>query len=84
MPPPAAGIPVTLPEFPMHVPTAAPLAAKPLPFYRQLYFQVVVAIVLGAILGHYEPAFAESLEPLGDAIERIAYLYGKPTAVRRL
>lgn len=25
-----------------------------------------------------------TLEPLHDAIERIAYLYGKPTAVRRL
>jgi hypothetical protein len=25
-----------------------------------------------------------TLEPLRDAIERIAYLYGKPTAIRRL
>lgn len=33
----------------MHIPTAAPVPAKPLPIYRQLYFQVIVAIVLGAI-----------------------------------
>ncbi len=25
------------------------------PLYRQLYFQVIVAIVLGALLGHFEP-----------------------------
>ncbi len=30
----------------MHIPTAAPAPAKPLPIYRQLYFQVIVAIVL--------------------------------------
>ena len=29
----------------MHIPTAAPVPAKPLPIYRQLYFQVIVAIV---------------------------------------
>jgi aerobic C4-dicarboxylate transport protein len=34
------------------------------PLYRQLYFQVVVAIFVGAVLGHFEPAFAESLKPL--------------------
>jgi len=62
----------------MHVPTAAPLAAKPLPFYRQLYFQVVVAIVLGAILGHYEPAFAESLKPLGDGFIKLVKMIIAP------
>lgn len=62
----------------MHVPTTAPLAAKPLPFYRQLYFQVVVAIVLGAILGHCEPAFAESLKPLGDAFIKLVKMIIAP------
>ena len=28
-----------------------------LPFYRQLYFQVVLAIVLGVLLGHFEPQY---------------------------
>lgn len=51
----------------MHIPTAAPAPAKPLPIYRQLYFQVIVAIVLGAILGHYEPLIGEKMKPLGDA-----------------
>ncbi len=56
----------------MHVTDAPRLPpARPVPFYRQLYFQVVVAIVLGALLGHFEPAFAESLKPLGDAFIKL-------------
>jgi len=48
---------------------AAP--TKRVPLYRQLYFQVVVAIILGVLLGHFEPAFAESLKPLGDAFIKL-------------
>ncbi|MBD1506769.1 dicarboxylate/amino acid:cation symporter [Xanthomonas perforans] len=48
------------------------------PFYRQLYFQVVVAIVLGALLGHFEPAFAESLKPLGDAFIKLVKMIIAP------
>jgi sigma-54 dependent transcriptional regulator, acetoin dehydrogenase operon transcriptional activator AcoR len=51
----------------MHIPTAPTLPSRPLPIYRQLYFQVIVAIVLGAILGHYEPLIGEKMKPLGDA-----------------
>ena len=50
---------------------AAALPTKRVPLYRQLYFQVVVAIVLGVLLGHFEPAFAESLKPLGDAFIKL-------------
>lgn len=56
----------------MHVSDAPRLLpARPVPFYRQLYLQVVVAIVLGALLGHFEPVFAESLKPLGDAFIKL-------------
>ncbi len=41
------------------------------PFYRHLYFQVLVAIVLGALLGHFQPALGESLKPLGDAFIKL-------------
>lgn len=51
----------------MHIPTAPTGPAPSLPFYRQLYFQVIVAIILGATLGHYEPLIGESMKPLGDA-----------------
>jgi aerobic C4-dicarboxylate transport protein len=50
----------------MHaVPTHAAIPER-LPFYRQLYFQVVVAIVAGVLLGHFEPQYAEQFKPLGD------------------
>ncbi|MBS7458093.1 dicarboxylate/amino acid:cation symporter [Coralloluteibacterium stylophorae] len=50
-------------------PAAAPV--RRLPFYRQLYFQVLVAIVLGATLGHFAPALAEQFKPLGDAFVKL-------------
>ena len=40
---------------------------KPRPFYRSLYFQVLVAIALGVLVGWLYPAFGASLKPLGDA-----------------
>ncbi|XHH31081.1 dicarboxylate/amino acid:cation symporter [Xanthomonas euroxanthea] len=43
-----------------------------------MYFQVVVAIVLGALLGHFEPAFAESLKPLGDAFIKLVKMIIAP------
>src|SRR5690349_8316775 len=55
---------------------AAP--TKRVPLYRQLYFQVVVAIVLGVLLGHFEPAFAESLKPLGDAFIKLVKMIIAP------
>ncbi|MGR4876711.1 dicarboxylate/amino acid:cation symporter [Pseudoxanthomonas sp. LARHCG66] len=53
-----------------------PLPRQPL--YRQLYFQVIVAIVLGALLGHFEPAFAESMKPLGDAFIKLVKMIIAP------
>ncbi len=49
----------------------SPLPAKRLPLYRQLYFQVLVAIVAGALLGHFEPQVAETLKPLGDGFIKL-------------
>lgn len=57
----------------MHV-TSQHEAAPPrrAPWYRQLYAQVLLAIVLGALLGHFQPALAEQFKPLGDGfIKRI-------------
>ncbi len=36
------------------------------PWYRSLYGQVLVAIVAGALLGHFLPATGIALKPLGD------------------
>lgn len=48
------------------------------PFYRHLYFQVIVAIVVGAVLGHFEPAFAVQLKPLGDAFIKLVKMIIAP------
>src|SRR6266436_9050141 len=47
-----------------HQPTAA---ARKLPLYRHLYFQVVCAILIGILLGHFYPSLAVKMQPLGDA-----------------
>ncbi|ODU56986.1 MAG: C4-dicarboxylate transporter DctA [Comamonadaceae bacterium SCN 68-20] len=58
---------------------AAPLPSTlRLPFYRQLYFQVVVAIVLGVLLGHFEPAYGEALKPLGDGFIKLVKMIIAP------
>jgi aerobic C4-dicarboxylate transport protein len=36
------------------------------PLYKHLYVQVLTAIFLGVLLGHFYPNFAEAMKPLGD------------------
>ncbi|HRN60896.1 MAG TPA: dicarboxylate/amino acid:cation symporter [Luteimonas sp.] len=49
-----------------------------LPWYRQLYVQVLLAIVLGALLGHFEPALAEQFKPLGDGFIKLVKMIIAP------
>ena len=44
----------------------------------QLYVQVLVAIALGAILGHFWPAYGEALKPLGDAFIKLVKMIIAP------
>jgi aerobic C4-dicarboxylate transport protein len=41
------------------------------PFYRSLYFQVLTAILVGVLLGHFYPALGEQMKPLGDAFIKL-------------
>ncbi len=41
------------------------------PIYRSLYFQVLVAIGVGALLGHYAPATGAAMKPLGDGFIKL-------------
>src|SRR4051812_2746056 len=41
------------------------------PFYNSLYFRVITAIALGALLGHLRPALGASMQPLGEAFVRL-------------
>ncbi|KRP66891.1 C4-dicarboxylate transporter DctA [Pseudomonas orientalis] len=48
---------------------------EPLPrrkaFYQHLYVQVLAAIVLGVILGHFSPGLGEQMKPLGDTFIKL-------------
>ena len=48
---------------------AIPPAARP--WYRHLYVQVVIAILLGVTIGHFWPATGEALKPLGDGFIKL-------------
>jgi len=41
------------------------------PLYTHLYFQVLVAIAFGVILGHFFPGLATRLKPLGDGFIKL-------------
>ncbi|MCF4984180.1 dicarboxylate/amino acid:cation symporter [Pseudomonas syringae] len=41
------------------------------PFYHHLYVQVLTAIVLGVILGHFSPGLGEQMKPLGDTFIKL-------------
>ncbi|ADO42955.1 dicarboxylate/amino acid:cation symporter [Ketogulonicigenium vulgare] len=58
--------------------TASTAGHGPRPFYRHLYFQVIVAIVLGALIGHLWPTFGASLKPLGDGFIKLVKMIIAP------
>ncbi len=45
-------------------------AQKP-PLYKSLYFQVLCAIVIGILLGHFYPSTGEAMKPLGDGFVKL-------------
>jgi len=48
------------------------------PFYRNLYVQVLTAIALGIVCGHFYPSFGESLKPLGDVFIKMVKMIIAP------
>jgi len=41
------------------------------PFYKSLYLQVITAIIIGVILGHFFPSTGEAMKPLGDGFIKL-------------
>jgi aerobic C4-dicarboxylate transport protein len=41
------------------------------PLYRSLYFQVIVAIIIGVLLGHFFPELGTKMKPLGDGFIKL-------------
>src|SRR6267143_1883768 len=46
-------------------------AAERKPIYAHLYFQVLLAILIGVLLGHFFPGLATRMKPLGDAFIKL-------------
>jgi aerobic C4-dicarboxylate transport protein len=53
-----------------------PAARRPL--YMHLYVQVLTAIVLGGLVGHFWPSFGEALKPLGDGFIKLVKMIIAP------
>jgi aerobic C4-dicarboxylate transport protein len=47
------------------------MVAAQKPLYRSLYFQVIVAIVLGVLLGHFYPDTGAAMKPIGDGFIKL-------------
>src|ERR1043165_8407574 len=47
------------------IPTGRP------PIYRSLYFQVITAILIGVLVGHFWPQTGEAMKPLGDGFIKL-------------
>jgi aerobic C4-dicarboxylate transport protein len=62
----------------MQIPHHAGATMAPKPFYRQLYVQVLTAIVLGITVGHFWPEIGASLKPLGDAFVKLVKMIIAP------
>ncbi len=55
-----------------------PAAGAPRAWYRHLYVQVLAAILIGGLIGHFWPEFGESLKPLGDAFIKLVKMVIAP------
>ncbi|NQD94108.1 dicarboxylate/amino acid:cation symporter [Pseudomonas sp. CrR25] len=51
--------------------TATTTAAVRQPFYKMLYVQVLTAIIIGVLLGHFLPETGVALKPLGDGFVKL-------------
>ncbi|OYX73521.1 MAG: C4-dicarboxylate transporter DctA [Rhizobiales bacterium 32-66-11] len=57
---------------------ATPAPAAHRKFYRHLYFQVLLAIAAGILLGHFYPSLGTDLKPLGDAFIKLVKMIIAP------
>lgn len=55
-----------------------PSAEQAKPWYAHVYTQVLIAIVAGALLGHFFPAKGEAFKPLGDGFVHLVRMIIAP------
>ena len=54
------------------------LAPRIRPWWRQLYVQVIAAIILGVAIGHFQPETGAALKPLGDGFIKLVKMVIAP------
>lgn len=62
----------------MQIEASDPMPPKPRRWYAHLYVQVLIAIVLGVLIGHYFPTTGEALKPLGDLFIKLVKMVIAP------
>ena len=48
------------------------------PLYKSLYVQVLFAVAVGVLLGHFQPNMGAELKPLGDAFIKLVKMIIAP------
>ncbi len=64
-------------ETPNNMNKDMPKAKKP-KFYQILYVQVIFAIIIGILLGHFAPDIGQKMQPLGDAFIKLVKMIIAP------
>ena len=64
----------------MHIEVSGlhPPPARPKPFYRMLYVQVLAGLALGILIGYLWPDFGAALKPLGDGFVKLVKMMIAP------
>ena len=57
---------------------AQAVSPAPKPWNAQLYVQVLIAITLGVLLGHFYPQVGEAMKPIGDAFIKLVKMIIAP------
>ncbi|MDL2172299.1 MULTISPECIES: C4-dicarboxylate transporter DctA [Asaia] len=52
--------------------------ARRVPLWRHTYMQVLVAIIVGSLIGHFAPQTGQALQPLGDGFIRLVKMIIPP------
>lgn len=53
-------------------------STEPKPWYRVLYVQVIIAVLLGVMIGYFAPVYGRSLKPLGDGFIKLVKMMIAP------
>ncbi|MFA5120674.1 dicarboxylate/amino acid:cation symporter [Zavarzinia sp.] len=62
----------------MEIPAAGAVPHGHRPFYKVLYFQVLMAVAVGILLGHFWPDLGAEMKPLGDGFIKLVKMIISP------